>query len=58
MRGGGQPPPLHKEDTASMDEARMDSVAHPLSLSGQDECVMAHEAWSSHHLTENCSNSS
>ena len=23
-----------------MDEARMDSVAHPLSLSGQDECVM------------------
>ncbi len=38
-------PPLHKEDTASVDEARVDearvdSIAHPLSLSGQEECVM------------------
>ena len=29
------PPPLHKEDKASLD-----SVPHPLSLSGQEECVM------------------
>ena len=34
------PPPLHKEDTASVDKAAMDSVPHPLSLSGQDECIM------------------
>ena len=29
------PPPLHKEDKASLD-----SVPHPLSLSGQEECIM------------------
>ncbi len=34
------PTPLHKEDTVSVDEARMDSVPHPLSLSGQEECIM------------------
>ena len=34
------PPPLHKEDTASVDEATMDSVPRSLSLSGQDEAVM------------------
>ncbi len=34
------PTPLHKEDTASVDEARMDSVPHPLSLSGQEEFIM------------------
>ncbi len=34
------PSPLHKEDTASMDEARMDGVPHPLSLSGIDDCIM------------------
>ena len=28
------PPPLHKEDTASVDKADLDSVPHPLSLSG------------------------
>ena len=38
-------PLLHKEDKASMDKASMDkagldSVAHPLSLSGQDELTM------------------
>jgi hypothetical protein len=29
------PPPLHKEDKAGLD-----SVPHPLSLSGQEECIM------------------
>ena len=29
------PPPLHKENKASLD-----SVPHPLSLSGQEECTM------------------
>jgi hypothetical protein len=30
------PPPLHKEDTAGKDEASVDDVPHPLSLSGKD----------------------
>ncbi len=34
------PSPLHKEDTASVDEARMDGVPPPLSLAGQEECIM------------------
>ncbi len=34
------PPSLHKEDTASMDEARMDGVPNSLSLSGKDDCIM------------------
>ena len=33
-------PLLHKEDAASVDKAVMDSVAHPLSLSGQDRAIM------------------
>ncbi len=33
-------PPLHKEDTASVDEAHMDGVPYPLSLAGQEECIM------------------
>jgi hypothetical protein len=31
---------LHKEDTASVDKAGLDSVPHPLSLSGQDKLTM------------------
>jgi hypothetical protein len=34
------PPPLHKEDTAGKDEASVDGVPHPLSLSGKDDCIM------------------
>ncbi len=34
------PPPLHKEDTAGKDEASVDGVPHPLSLSGKDNCVV------------------
>ncbi len=34
------PPPLHKEDKASMDNMLMDSIPHPLSLSGKDEGTM------------------
>ncbi len=34
------PPPLHKEDTASVDKSGLDSVAHPLSLSAQDRAIM------------------
>ncbi len=34
------PPLLHKEDTASVDKAGLDSVPYPLSLSGQDEFIM------------------
>jgi hypothetical protein len=33
-------PLLHKKDTASVDKAGLDSVAHPLSLSGQDRAIM------------------
>ncbi len=33
-------PPLHKEDTASVDEASVDGVLHPLSLSGKDNCIV------------------
>ncbi len=33
------PPPLHKEDTAGKDEASVDGVPHPLSLSGKDKCI-------------------
>ncbi len=33
-------PLLHKEDTASVDKAGLDSVTHPLFLSGQDEFIM------------------
>ncbi len=34
------PPPLHKEDTAGNDEASVDGVPHPLSLSGKDNCIV------------------
>jgi hypothetical protein len=34
------PPPLHKEDTAGKDEASVDGVPHPLSLSGKDHCIV------------------
>ena len=34
------PPLLHKEDTASVDKAGLDSVPYSLSLSGQDELIM------------------
>ena len=34
------PPPLHKEDTANVDVASVDGVPPPLSLAGQEECIM------------------
>ncbi len=34
------PPTLHKEDTASKDEASVDGVPHPLSLSEKDNCIV------------------